>query len=137
MIVMAKPMLLTIVSAVPLVSGSVLCATRVENNGESAITTIPQKSRKANNSKSEFPLIISGETRQHKPDKNKAKAAVFLVPNDCDIYPPITLAGPPMAMIRNDQTGILRSVSGCKLRYVANIMGTNAQKAYTSHIWPK
>ena len=82
---MAKPILLTIVSAVPLVSASAFCATSVEKSGESAITTIPQKIRNVNNSKSEFMLIISGETRQHKPDKNKAKAAVFLVPNDWEM----------------------------------------------------
>ena len=42
---MAKPIELTIVKAVPLNSDSALLATRVENKGESATTTIPQKIR--------------------------------------------------------------------------------------------
>ena len=111
-IVTAKPMLLTIVSAVPFVSASVFCATRVENSGESAITTIPQKIRKVISRGSEFTINISGDARQHNPDKNKAKAAVFLVPKDCDMYPPITQAGPPRPMMINDQIGIFSSEPG-------------------------
>ena len=84
MIVIAKPILFTIVNAVPLVSASAFCATRVENNGESAITTMPQKIRKAISNGSDI-IIIRGESRQHIPDKDNATAAVFLVPNDCDI----------------------------------------------------
>ena len=83
--VIAKPILLTIVRAVPLVSATVFCATSVEKSGESAITTIPQNMRNVINSNSESILIINGETRQQKPDKNKAQAAVFLAPKDCDI----------------------------------------------------
>ena len=45
--VMEKPIQLTIVSEVPLASSATFCATRVENNGESAITTNPQKNKNA------------------------------------------------------------------------------------------
>src|SRR2546421_153878 len=40
-IVMANPAEVTMVSAVPLLSGGADCATRVENCGESATTVIP------------------------------------------------------------------------------------------------
>lgn len=38
-------MQLTMVSEVPLDCGGALCATKVENKGESAITTMPQHTR--------------------------------------------------------------------------------------------
>jgi len=41
--VIAKPIQLTIVKAVPLFSAGAFFATSVENNGESAMTTNPQK----------------------------------------------------------------------------------------------
>ena len=46
--VIENPIQFTIVRAVPLNSGDALWATKVENRGESAMTTMPQKSRKAN-----------------------------------------------------------------------------------------
>ena len=47
---MAKPIQLTMVNAVPFESELMLCATRVENSGESAITAIPQITKKPKNS---------------------------------------------------------------------------------------
>ena len=44
--VIEKPMQFTIVIAVPLSDSGAFCAIKVENNGESAMTTNPQKSRK-------------------------------------------------------------------------------------------
>ena len=44
--VMANPIELTMVKAVPLHSAGAFFATRVENRGESAMTTNPQKMRK-------------------------------------------------------------------------------------------
>ena len=49
-IVIAKPIQFTIVKAVPLFFEGAFFATNVENSGESAITTIPQKIRKIINS---------------------------------------------------------------------------------------
>ena len=43
---MANPIQFTMVNAVPLYFGMAFCATNVENKGESAITTIPQKIKK-------------------------------------------------------------------------------------------
>ena len=47
--VIAKPILVTMVRAVPFWDGGALRATRVEKSGESEITTIPQKRRNAKN----------------------------------------------------------------------------------------
>ena len=44
--VILNPIQVTMVSAVPFDVGGALCATRLENIGESAITTNPQKIRK-------------------------------------------------------------------------------------------
>ena len=105
--VIENPMLFTIVSAVPLVSFSELFATNVENNGESAITTMPQKSRKPINTKLESHKKIKGEKMQHMQDKNNAIAAVFFVPNRWDKYPPRTHDNPPIPIIKNDRRGVL------------------------------
>ena len=78
--VMENPMQLTMVSAVPFVSDAALCATKVENMGESAITTIPQKKRNTMNKIVLDDDMISGEIRQHIPDKESAITAVFLAP---------------------------------------------------------
>ena len=52
--VMAKPIQLTIVKDVPLDASGAFWATKVENKGESATTTIPQKKRKINRTFKEF-----------------------------------------------------------------------------------
>lgn len=77
-IVMAKPMQLTMVSAEPRDSSGASRATRVENNGESAMTTHPQKDRKVRNAHRDPCVKNKGESRQHKPEKNSAQAASFL-----------------------------------------------------------
>ena len=43
--VIANPIQFTMVKAVPRFFSGVFCATSVANNGESAMTTIPQKNR--------------------------------------------------------------------------------------------
>ena len=49
-IVIAKPILLTMVSEAPLEAGGALWAISVENIGESAAIVIPHTKRKTNNS---------------------------------------------------------------------------------------
>ena len=132
-----NPIQFTTVSAVPLYSAGAFCATRVENNGESAMTTNPQKIKKANKRKKELDKKTSGERRQHKPEQNKAEAAIFLVPHFWERYPPIIQANPPSPIIKKDHKGILIDNSGCNSPYEYNMIGTNAQKAYNSHICPK
>lgn len=46
---MENPIQFTIVKEVPLESSAAVCATKVENKGESAITEIPQMNRKVTN----------------------------------------------------------------------------------------
>lgn len=78
--VMAKPIQLTMVNAVPLSSGMAFWATKVENKGESAITTIPQNTKKTKKS-SRFPVKKTmGSKRQQHPESKRAVRAVFLVP---------------------------------------------------------
>ena len=69
--VIANPMLVTIVKAVPLYSGMAVCAIKVENCGESAITQMPHRS--IINVKA-----VTGhrkklrDAKQHNPEHNKA-----------------------------------------------------------------
>ena len=80
MMVMENPMQFTMVNEVPRDSSGTFCATNVENNGESATTTNPQKKRKASNTGTEPVNKRTGESRQHKQDKPNAIAAIFLAP---------------------------------------------------------
>ena len=111
-IVMAKPMLFTMVRAVPRTSGVVRWATRVEKRGESAITTSPQKNKKAISNVSDSLNRNRGEVTQHKQDNNKNRVANFFAPNRNDRTPLATQASPPDAMMMNDSNGTLRCVSG-------------------------
>jgi hypothetical protein len=76
-IVKLNPMQLTMVRDVPLVLSSASAATRVENIGESAMTTIPQN-EKNNSICSGCPAdSTSGERRQQHPEANSAHLAVL------------------------------------------------------------
>ena len=82
--VSVNPIQFTIVSAVPLLCGSVFCATKVENRGESAMTTIPQKTRHPMNTISEDIIKINGDIRQHIQESSSAVKAIFFVPKCSD-----------------------------------------------------
>jgi len=75
--VMEKPMQFTIVSADPFDSEGAFCATSVENNGESAITTSPQIHRKMSNDISDAASRNKGETIQQIAEESNAKIAPF------------------------------------------------------------
>ena len=79
-IVNEKPRQLVMVNKVPLLSIGAFWATNVENKGESAMTTIPQKIRKKNNTVWCEYAISRGEIRQQMHDKNKADTATCFVP---------------------------------------------------------
>lgn len=113
--VIENPIQFTIVSAVAFISADAFLATNVEKSGESAITTIPQKSRKPINKLSDLVSKSNGETRQHTQDNNNVKKAIRLAPNFCPRYPLSTQAKPPIPIIRKDNTGILNTASGCAL----------------------
>ena len=110
--VIAKPIQLVMVRAVPLSVGVALRATIVENNGESAMTINPQKSRRTIN-RTLLVVKNNGEAKQHKQDAKRVKNAIRFVPNRVDITPPITHPTLPMATIKKDHNEILKEVSGC------------------------
>jgi hypothetical protein len=118
MIVIEKPMQVTMVSAVPFVSAGAFWATSVEKSGESAITTNPQKTRNPINRYSDSVANRNGEIRQQPQDKHSAINATRLVPITCARYPPNTQDNPPSAIIENDNNGILKDDSGFSSLYV-------------------
>ena len=109
---MENPMQLTMVKDVPLVSSGALCAIKVENKGESAITTSPQLNRNRSSKKAELFNKKSGENIQNRPDKNSEIIAIFLGLNFWESKPLKTQATPPKAMIRNEKKGTFRFVPG-------------------------
>src|SRR6185295_7330595 len=103
-IVMANPMHVTIVRAVPLYSGTAVLATSVENCGESAATVIPHTmttGRKMATGK----WKKANENRLHNPEVNRAKKATRLLPVFCETYPPAIQPTPPAAIMTNDHNG--------------------------------
>ena len=69
------------VNAVPFSFLGAFCATKVENSGESAITTIPQKSKKSTKVVSFATIKKSGEVKQQAQESKSIEKAVLLVPN--------------------------------------------------------
>ena len=106
-IVMANPMQFTIVSAVPLSSGAVFCATKVENKGESATTHIPQKMRNPIQVYSALSANTAGTIKQQIPDNNKANIATRFVPRELDKYPPNMHPKLPTPMTTKDKNDTL------------------------------
>ena len=80
MIVIANPIQFTIVNEVPLDSSATFCATSVEKSGESAITTNPQKNKKAISTVEELFNKNNGESKQQQQDRNNAMVAIFFAP---------------------------------------------------------
>ena len=111
-IVMENPIQLTIVREVPFESSAAFWATRVENKGESAITTRLHMKRKTMNWVAELEKRKNGETRQHKHDMKRAMEAIFFVPKCCESIPLKTHANAPEAIIKNDNSETLRLMAG-------------------------
>ena len=107
-----NPIQFTIVNEVPLDSSGAFCATKVENNGESGITEIPQMNKNVMNRKGELEMRKSGERIQHKQEINNDSAATLFTPKYCDSIPPKTQANPPEAITKKDIREILIRVSG-------------------------
>jgi hypothetical protein len=128
MIVMENPMPFTIVNAVPFTFGSQFCATRVENSGESATTVAPQKSIR-NIKIHGFGIVKNnGESKQHKPDVNRAADAIVREPFFNDQVLPITQPTLPAEIMAKVAYERGRFPFWDEL-YVARITGTNAQNA--------
>jgi len=123
--VIAKPMQLVNVSAVPVSSLGADCAIIVENCGESGTTEKPQI--KTNNENGNKPATkIHGDNKQHKPEQPNAAYATNLLPKRDDAKPPTMLPIAPDAMIANDQTETFRFMPFRWLNQATSI-GTKAQ----------
>ena len=107
---MLKPIQFTIVNEVPLDSSATFCATSVENNGESAMTTNPQKNKKPTNTIEELLNKNKGESKQQQQDKNNATVAIFFAPKRCERIPLAAQASAPGAMIKKESKAISRSL---------------------------
>lgn len=109
-IVIAKPIELTMVNAVPLIDASAFCATNVESIGESAITDTPHKIKNTKNAHEGTALpTTTGATRQQQPDSIRASSAVFEGPILLERYPAKMQEGPPIPMVTKAQNGTLIS----------------------------
>jgi len=93
----------TMVSDVPLAISGTFCATKVENKGESAITTIPQMNKKAISAGTDGLNKKNGESKQHRHDDNKARVAILFAPKYCESRPLATQAIAPQAIIKKDK----------------------------------
>ena len=78
--VIAKPIQFTIVKAVPFKVGMALCATIVENMGESATTANPQIIMNIKNKAGLPDRKISGASKQLNPERLRALNATLLLP---------------------------------------------------------
>ena len=108
--VIEKPIQFTMVSEVPLDSSATFCATNVENKGESAITTNPQKNKKEINSGIELLNKNKGDNKQQQQDKSNVIVAIFFAPYFCDNKPLAMQAIAPQAIIKNEKRDTLISL---------------------------
>ncbi len=69
------------VSAVPLFSAIAFLATRVENSGESEMTTIPQNRRNTMSNLSDPEVKMNGETRQQIQEQSRERKAMRFGPH--------------------------------------------------------
>lgn len=102
MIVIEKPIQLTIVSDVPFDPCGAYRATNVENIGESAITAKLHTSKKMSTTEVDSMNKNNGDTRQQKQEVLKARMAIFFSPKRCERIPASTQAKAPMAIMTND-----------------------------------
>lgn len=108
--VIAKPIQFTMVSEDPFRSAATFCATKVENNGESAITAMLHISRKIMKTVVESWSKKKGEMRQQMQETVNAKVARFFVPNLFASMPLITQERLPTTIIKKDVRGTFNCV---------------------------
>lgn len=110
-----NPKQLTKVSAVPLYSEGVAWATNVENWGESAVTNIPQISRKPIQRKTGESGSIQSR-RQQIPDPTNENKATVLDPFLTEINPPIPQEIAPTPMMANERYALKAVWEGFELK---------------------
>src|SRR5258707_4750703 len=133
--VIEKPMQFAMVSAEPTSSRGAFAAFSAENWGESPTTKMPEDSKNARNS-GVGAWNASGDSTQHRPDASSCAKATGALPQRSDSNPPATQPTRPAAMIANAHSGTLRAAA-CAALCAASTKGAKAQKAYSSHMWPK
>ena len=101
-IVIAKPIQFTIVKAVPFIFKSAFVATKVENSGESAMTTKPQINRKIKKKTSLRFSIKKGVNTQQIPESNNMAKATFLGGFFREISPLNTQPKKPIAITKKE-----------------------------------
>lgn len=129
MMVIKKPILVVMVSEVPLDFSGAFCATSVEKSGESATTAIPQQKRKIISSHLFGCVKKYGDSKQQQPDRANAMAAIFFDPNLADKIPPAIQDSVPDPITKKEIRGIFKWTAGKCCRYVSSITGTKTQKA--------
>ena len=133
--VIAKPILVTIVRPVPIRAFGAVSAFNVENCGESATTVNPQIT--ITNIKISYGMSNRiGEIRQQIPETRSITKATFALPYTFEAYPPATHPSAPAPMITNDHVDTLKP-EWLDSAYLSKIKGMKVQSAYNSHIWPK
>ena len=88
----------TMVKAVPLYSAGQVCATKVENCGESATTAIPHI-KYATRTTPNGAKNNSGDTKHSSPEVNNVAKATQALPYRNEAYPPTTHPTPPLAIM--------------------------------------
>lgn len=100
--VMLKPIQLTMVREVPLRCWSQFCATRVENKGESATTLKPHIRSVISAKRSCSKYIANGAAIQQVAEMRTLHRAIEIEPCFKESFPESTHAKPPIPMIIND-----------------------------------
>lgn len=118
MMVMEKPIQLTMVSNVPFDSSGAFWATKVENRGESPTTTIPQKNKKPKNTGNEFCIRKNGDSRQQQQDAVNNRVATRFAPKYWERIPLATQAIPPEAITKNERKETLMSTNPALFLYI-------------------
>jgi len=97
-IVIANPIQLTMVKAVPFDAAGALVATKEENKGESAITANPHMIRKLRKTTNELISKTNGDTKQQTKEACRKELASFFVLYLLDSSPPSMHERPPTPM---------------------------------------
>lgn len=104
--VIKKPIQLAMVRLVPFKCAGAFCAINVENSGESATTTIPQKIKMQTINAVDPIWKRIGERMQQKQERDRNSNANFLILYFLERRPLMIHATLPDAIIRKDTIGI-------------------------------
>src|SRR3954452_16824312 len=130
--VIRNPALFCTARAEPTASGGLAFADIAENCGESATTKKPH-TPSTPKATSTGTWGRAGDSKQHTADPARATRATTRLPRDRLARPPTTQPTAPAAMTPNAPSHLPPSFTLVD----STSAGTRAQKAYSSHMWPK